>query len=95
MNGDWGGLTLFFDLLYDSRDEKRKHKEAQGEEDFKRKQLTPIPTGPDFFQSPYKKSKNESPHKDAQSSGKKIVPEPDFGQSHAKIHGSKWKINEP
>lgn len=89
------GLTLLFELIDDLRDEKRKDKKAHRKEDFKGKQLLPIPANPNFFEGPNKKGENKRPNDDAQSGAEEIVPESDLCQSHAEIHGSEWKINEP
>ena len=50
--------------------------------------------GLNLFQGTHEKGKNERPHDDAQSGAKKIIPEPDLGQPHAKVHRGKGGINQ-
>lgn len=85
---------MLFDLSEDFWDVKGRDEKGDGKEDLEGKEASPVAAGPDLFQGTNEKSKDERSHNDAETGPRKVIPEPDFRQSHAKVHGGKRKINQ-
>jgi hypothetical protein len=88
-------LFIALYLFYDLGNEKRENKKPYGEENLKGYQLFPVAGGPYIFYRPDEKGEDKRTHDNAQAGSRNIVPESDFGESHAKVHGRKWKVKQP
>jgi hypothetical protein len=82
------------ELPNDPWNEKREDEENQGEKNFKGEQPTPITARPYLLEGPYKKSKDERSDQDTQSRSQEIVAKTHLRQSHPKVHGCEWEIDE-
>jgi hypothetical protein len=85
---------LLLDLPDDSWNVKGKDEKTDGKEDLEGKEIPPVAAGPDLFQGADEKSKDKRPYNNTEARPCKVIPEPDFRQTHAKVHGGERKINQ-